>query len=66
MSVGAKGSVMTRIASKPRAYRLYAQECWELADHAGDVETRAVFTLTADAWLKLAEQVEELRAYQVS
>jgi len=57
---------MTRVASKPRAYRLYAQECWELADHADDVETRAVFTLTADAWTKLAEQVEQLRAYQVS
>jgi hypothetical protein len=57
---------MNAVASKSRAYRLYAQECWELADHAGDFETRAVFALTADAWMKLAEQVERLRTQQLS
>ena len=57
---------MSAVASKSREYRLYAQECWELADHARDVETRAAFALTADAWMKLAEQVERLRIYEVS
>jgi hypothetical protein len=57
---------MNAVASKSRAYRLYAQECWELADHAGDFETRAVLALTADAWMKLAEQVERLRTQQLS
>ena len=57
---------MSAVASKSREYRLYAQECWELADHAGDVGTKAMFQLTADAWMKLAEQVERLRTYQLS
>jgi hypothetical protein len=57
---------MDAVASKSREYRLYAQECWELADHAGDPGTKAVFQLTADAWMKLAEQVEMLRRDQLS
>jgi len=57
---------MNMVAFKSREYRLHAQECWELADHARDVGTRAVFQLTADAWLKLADQVERLRTYEVS
>jgi hypothetical protein len=57
---------MSTVASKSREYRLYAEECWELADHARDIETKAVFQLTADAWMKLAEQVERLRQYQLS
>jgi len=57
---------MSAVASKSREYRLYAQECWELGDHARDIATKAAFHLTADAWMKLAEQVERLRIYEVS
>ena len=57
---------MSAVASKSREYRLYAQECWELADHARDVATKSAFHLTADAWMKLAEQVERLRIYELS
>jgi hypothetical protein len=57
---------MGAVASKSREYPLCAQECWELADHAGDLGTKAVFQLTAGAWMKLAEQVETLRRHQLS
>jgi hypothetical protein len=46
---------MSTLAFKSREYRLHAEECWELASHAQDVETRAAFRL---AWLMLADQVE--------
>jgi hypothetical protein len=47
-------------------YRIEAEECWDLADHAEDEASRAVFQLTAEAWTRLAEQVERLRRQQPS
>ena len=50
------------IASKPDAYRRHAEECRKFASDAEDIETKAVFQLTAEAWAILAAQVETLRA----
>jgi hypothetical protein len=55
---------LSTLAFKSREYRLHAEECWELASHAQDVETRAAFRLTAEAWLMLADQVERLGNYR--
>ena len=46
------------VASKPDEYRRYAEECWKFANDAEDIETKAVFQLTAEAWTMLAAQVE--------
>jgi len=37
-----------------------AQECWKLAGDADDLESKALFQLTAEAWTMLAAQVESL------
>jgi len=50
------------ISSRPDSYRGYAEECWQLVNQAADIETKAVFQLTAEAWSMLAEQVERLEA----
>ena len=50
------------ISSRPDSYRGYAQECWQLVNEAADIETKAVFQLTAEAWTMLAEQVEKFEA----
>ena len=50
------------VASKPDEYRRHAEECWKFADDAEDIETKAVFQLTAEAWTMLAVQVETLGA----
>jgi len=55
---------MSTLAFKSREYRLHAQECWDLASHAQDIETRSAFRLTAEAWLMLADQVERLGNYE--
>lgn len=57
---------MRVIGSKSDEYRLHAEECWELAYQADDIGTKAVFELTAQAWTKLAEQVERLESYEYS
>jgi hypothetical protein len=48
------------VSSRPNEYRRYAEECWQLADDADEIETKAVFELTAEAWTMLAAQVERL------
>jgi len=48
---------MSTVASKPDEYRRYAEECWKFANDADDIETKAVFQLTAEAWTMLAAQV---------
>ncbi len=53
---------MSTIALKSDEYRRNAEECWEVANHAEDIETKAVFQLTAEAWTMLASQVETLGA----
>ena len=50
------------IAPRPDSYRAYAEECWKRVNDAADIETKAVFQLTAEAWTMLAEQVEKLEA----
>jgi hypothetical protein len=54
------------IASKPDEYRRDAEECWKFANDAEDIETKAVFQLTAEAWTMLAAQVETLAGAQDS
>jgi hypothetical protein len=54
------------VVSKPDEYRRDAEECWKFADHAEDIETNAVFQLTAEAWTMLAVQVETLEGAQGS
>ena len=46
------------VASKPDEYRLYAEDCWKIVEDAQDLETKALFQLTAEAWTMLAAQVE--------
>ena len=46
------------VASKPDEYRLYAEDCWKIVKDAQDLETKALFQLTAEAWTMLAAQVE--------
>ena len=48
------------VASKSDEYRRDAQECWKFANDAEDIESKALFQLTAEAWTMLAEQVETL------
>jgi hypothetical protein len=48
------------IASRSEEYRRDAQECWKFANDAEDIESKALFQLTAEAWTMLAEQVETL------
>jgi hypothetical protein len=48
------------VSSRPDEYRRYAEECWKLADDADEIETKAVFELTAEAWTRLAAQVQML------
>ena len=50
--------MMSTVVSKPDEYRRYAEECWKFANDAEDIETKAVFQLTAEAWTMLAAQVE--------
>jgi hypothetical protein len=52
--------------SKPDRYRADAEECWKFANDAEDIETKAVFQLTAEAWTMLAAQVETLGGAQGS
>jgi hypothetical protein len=54
------------VASKPDEYRREAEECWKFANVADDIETKAVFQLTAEAWTMLAAQVEALEGAQGS
>ena len=46
------------VTSKPDEYRHYAEDCWKIVKDAQNLETKAVFQLTAEAWTKLAAQVE--------
>jgi hypothetical protein len=55
-------AVMSTVALKSDEYRRNAEECWEAVNHAEDIETKAVFELTAEAWTMLAMQVEMLGA----
>ena len=48
------------VVSRPDEYRRDAQECWKFAEDAEDIETKALFQLTAEAWAMLAAQVETL------
>jgi hypothetical protein len=48
------------VSSRPDEYRHYAEECWELACDAQEIETKAVFQLAAEAWTMLATQVQTL------
>jgi hypothetical protein len=57
---------VTSTDAKPDEYRRYAQDCWKIVNDAQDVETKAVFQLTAEAWAMLAAQVESLESTQVS
>jgi hypothetical protein len=41
-------------------YLGYAEECWKFGEGADDLETKAAFELTAEAWTRLAAQVETL------
>jgi hypothetical protein len=50
--------VTSTVASKPDEYRHYAEDCWKIVKDAQDLETKAVFQLTAEAWTMLAAQVE--------
>jgi hypothetical protein len=54
--------VTSTVALKSDEYRRNAEECWEVANHAEDIGTKAVFQLTAEAWTMLAAQVETLGA----
>jgi hypothetical protein len=57
--------VTSTVALKPDEYRRQAEECWDHVNHAGDLETKAVFQLTAQAWERLATQVETREKEQV-
>jgi hypothetical protein len=57
---------MSVVPLKSDEYRHEAEECWQLAYGAEDIATKAVFELTAQAWTKLAEQVERLETYELS
>jgi hypothetical protein len=46
------------VVAKPDEYRGDAEEYWKFANDAEDIETKAVFQLTAEAWTMLAAQVE--------
>ena len=46
------------VESKPDEYQRHADDCWKFVNDAEDVETKAVFQLTAEAWTILASQVE--------
>ena len=48
------------VVSRPDEYRRDAQECWKFAEDAEDIETKALFQLTAEAWAMLAAQVETI------
>ena len=48
------------MTDRPDEYRRYAEECWKLVDDAPEIESKAVFELTAEAWMMLATQVEKL------
>ena len=48
------------MTDRPDEYRRYAEECWKLVDDAPEIESKAVFELTAEAWMMLATQVENL------
>jgi hypothetical protein len=50
------------VASRPDEYRRFAEDCWKFVSDAKDIETKAVFQLTAEAWTILASQVEALEA----
>jgi hypothetical protein len=52
--------MMSTVASRTDQYRHDAQECWKLAGDADDLESKALFQLTAEAWTMLAAQVESL------
>ena len=54
------------VVLKPDEYRREAEECWKFANVADDIETKAVFQLTAEAWTMLAAQVETLGGAQGS
>jgi len=54
--------MMSTVASRPNEYRRYAEDCWKSVNDAKDVETKAVFQLTAEAWTLLASQVDALEA----
>jgi hypothetical protein len=54
------------VASKPDECRRYAEDCWKFVNGAEDIETKAVFQLTAEAWTMLALQVERLEAARAS
>jgi hypothetical protein len=43
-------------------YLHYAEECRKFVEDADDLETKAVFELTAEAWTMLAAQVKVLEA----
>ena len=49
------------VAYKFDEYLRYADECWKFCEDADDIETKAVFELTAEAWTRLAAQVEMLK-----
>jgi hypothetical protein len=54
------------VVLKPDEYRREAEECWKFANVTDDIETKAVFQLTAEAWTMLAMQVETLQGAQGS
>jgi hypothetical protein len=54
------------VACKFDEYLGYAEECWKFVEDADDLETKAVFELTAEAWKMLAAQVETLEGAQGS
>jgi hypothetical protein len=54
------------VVSRPVEYRSYAEDCWKFVNDAADIETKAVFELTAEAWTLLALQVERLEAAHAS
>jgi hypothetical protein len=41
-------------------YRLYAANCIEIAEHVADIERRVFLLRMAQAWGKLADQVEKI------
>jgi hypothetical protein len=42
--------------TSPEKYRHFAQECLEMARSAKDERTRAIFSLMAQVWFRLAEE----------
>jgi hypothetical protein len=55
---------MSTVAKKSDEYRRNAEECWQAVDRAEDIETKAVFELTAEAWTMLSAQVATLGAQE--